>query len=217
VLVGRSGPSDAIREVLQELEEAGARVVVAAADVAREDQIARVIDEVRREGPPLRGVVHAAGVLDDGILTQQTRERFERVMTPKVDGAWNLHGLTQDDELDFFMLFSSGASVLGSPGQANYVAANEFLDALAHYRRAAGLPATSINWGAWAEVGLAAREDRARHLSNQGLVAFTPEQGARLLGWILEHNPVQVMAAAVDWSATAHSADTLFTGEKVRS
>jgi myxalamid-type polyketide synthase MxaB len=200
VLVGRSGPSDAIREVLQELEEAGARVVVAAADVAREDQIARVIDEVRREGPPLRGVVHAAGVLDDGILTQQTRERFERVMTPKVDGAWNLHRLTQDDELDFFMLFSSGASVLGSPGQANYVAANEFLDALAHYRRAAGLPATSINWGAWAEVGLAAREDRARHLSNQGLVAFTPEQGARLLGWILERNPVQVMAAAVDWA-----------------
>src|SRR5215204_2151287 len=200
VLVGRSGPSDAIREVLQELEEAGARVVVAAADVAREDQIARVIDEVRREGPPLRGVVHAAGVLDDGILTQQTRERFERVMTPKVDGAWNLHRLTQDDELDFFMLFSSGASVLGSPGQANYVAANEFLDALAHYRRAAGLPATSINWGAWAEVGLAVREDRARHLSNQGLVAFTPEQGTRLLGWILERNPVQVMAAAVDWA-----------------
>jgi myxalamid-type polyketide synthase MxaB len=205
VLVGRSGPSDAIREVLQELEEAGARVVVAAADVAREDQIARVIDEVRREGPPLRGVVHAAGVLDDGILTQQTRERFERVMTPKVDGAWNLHRLTQDDELDFFMLFSSGASVLGSPGQANYVAANEFLDALAHYRRAAGLPATSINWGAWAEVGLAAREDRARHLSNQGLVAFTPEQGARLLGWILERNPVQVMAAAVDWACLLSS------------
>ena len=200
VLLGRSGPSDAIREVLQELEEAGARVVVAAADVAREGQIAKVLDEARREGPPLRGVVHAAGVLDDGILTQQTRERFEKVMTPKVDGAWNLHRLTQDDELDFFVLFSSGASVLGSPGQANYVAANEFLDALAHYRRAAGLPATSINWGAWAEVGLAAREDRARHLSNQGLVAFTPEQGARLMGWILERNPVQVMAAAVDWS-----------------
>jgi NADPH:quinone reductase-like Zn-dependent oxidoreductase/acyl carrier protein len=200
VLLGRSGPSDAIQEVLQELEEAGARVVVAAADVAREGQIARVLDEARREGPPLRGVVHAAGVLDDGILTQQTRERFEKVMTPKVDGAWNLHRLTQDDELDFFVLFSSGASVLGSPGQANYVAANEFLDALAHYRRAAGLPATSINWGAWAEVGLAAREDRARHLSNQGLVAFTPEQGARLLGRILERNPVQVMAAAVDWT-----------------
>jgi NADPH:quinone reductase-like Zn-dependent oxidoreductase/acyl carrier protein len=200
VLIGRSDPSDEVREVLQELEEAGARVVVAAADVAREEQVAKVLDEARREGPPLRGVVHAAGVLDDGILTQQTRERFEKVMTPKVDGAWNLHHLTQDDELDFFVLFSSGASVLGSPGQANYVAANEFLDALAHYRRADDLPAVSINWGAWAEVGLAAREDRARHLSNQGLVAFTPEQGARLLGGILERNPVQVMAAAVDWT-----------------
>jgi acyl transferase domain-containing protein/acyl carrier protein len=200
VLMGRSGPSDAAREVLEELEEAGARVVVAAADVAREEQVAKVLDEARRGGQPLKGVVHAAGVLDDGILAQQTRERFERVMTPKVDGAWNLHRLTQDDELDFFVLFSSGASVLGSPGQANYVAANEFLDALGHYRRAAGLPAVSINWGAWAEVGLAAREDRARHLSNQGLVAFTPEQGARLLGGILERNPVQVMAAAVDWT-----------------
>jgi len=90
--------------------------------------------------------------------------------------------------------------VLGSPGQANYVAANAFLDALAHHRRAVGLPAVSINWGAWAEVGLATREDRAQHLSNQGLVAFTPEQGSRLLGRILELNPVQVMAAAVDWS-----------------
>jgi NAD(P)-dependent dehydrogenase (short-subunit alcohol dehydrogenase family)/acyl carrier protein len=200
VLTGRSAPSIAAREVLNELEEAGARVVVAAADVAREEQVASVLDEARRRLPPLRGVVHAAGVLDDGILAQQTRERFETVMAPKASGAWNLHRLTSGDELDFFALFSSGASVLGSPGQANYVAANAFLDALAHHRRALGLPAVAINWGAWAEVGLAAREDRARHLSNQGLVAFTPEQGARLLGRILERNPVQVMAAAVDWS-----------------
>jgi acyl transferase domain-containing protein/acyl carrier protein len=200
VLMGRSAPSAAAREVLNELEGAGVQVEVSAADVAWEEQVAGVLDVARRRLPPLRGVVHAAGVLDDGILTQQTRERFETVMAPKVSGAWNLHCLTLDAELDFFVLFSSGASVLGSPGQANYVAANAFLDALAHHRRAGGLPAVSINWGAWAEVGLATREDRAQHLSNQGLVAFTPEQGSRLLGRILELNPVQVMAAAVDWS-----------------
>jgi acyl transferase domain-containing protein/acyl carrier protein len=200
VLMGRSAPSAAAREVLNELEGAGVRVEVSAADVAREEQVAGVLDAARRRLPPLRGVVHAAGVLDDGILTQQTRARFETVMAPKVSGAWNLHRLTLGTELDFFVLFSSGASVLGSPGQANYVAANAFLDALAHHRRAVGLPAVSINWGAWAEVGLATREDRAQHLSNQGLVAFTPEQGSRLLGRILELNPVQVMAAAVDWS-----------------
>jgi NADPH:quinone reductase-like Zn-dependent oxidoreductase/acyl carrier protein len=200
VLMGRSAPSVAALEILDELEKAGARVVVSAVDVVRGEQVVGALDEARRELPPLRGVVHAAGVLDDGILTQQTRERFEMVMAPKVRGAWNLHRLTPDDELDFFVLFSSGASVFGSPGQANYVAANAFLDALAHHRRAGGLPAVSINWGAWAEVGLAAREDRARHLLNQGIVAFTPEQGARLLGRILERDPVQVMAAAVDWS-----------------
>ena len=108
VLMGRSAPSVAAREILDELEKAGARVVVSAVDVVRGEQVAGALDEARRELPPLRGVVHAAGVLDDGILTQQTRERFEMVMAPKVRGAWNLHRLTPDDELDFFVLFSSG-------------------------------------------------------------------------------------------------------------
>src|SRR6266571_316995 len=100
--------------------------------------------------PPLRGIIHAAGVLDDGVLLEQTPERFERVLAPKVRGSWNLHLLTQEMPLDFFVLFSSAASLLGSPGQGNYAAANAFLDALAHHRRMEGRPGVSINWAGWA-------------------------------------------------------------------
>src|SRR5690606_30530681 len=107
--------------------------------------------------PPLRGVIHSAGVLDDGALLQQSWSRFRTVMAPKVVGSWHLHQLTRHLPLDFFVLFSSGAAVLGSPGQSNHAAANAFMDALAHCRRAQGLPAVSINWGPWAEVGAAAR------------------------------------------------------------
>jgi acyl carrier protein len=147
----------------------------------------------------LRGVFHAAGVLDDGVLLQQNEERFAAVMAPKVRGAWNLHRLTRDEELDFFVLFSSAASVLGSPGQGNYVAANAFLDALAHHRRALGLSALAINWGAWAEVGLATRADRVKHLTGQGIVPFTPQQGVELMERMLGRDAAQYMGLAMDW------------------
>jgi NAD(P)-dependent dehydrogenase (short-subunit alcohol dehydrogenase family) len=162
------------------MEAAGARVRAIQGDVAQEEQVARALDEIRKSMPPLRGVIHAAGVLDDGILLQLNPERFQTVMAPKIDGALNLHHLTLNDPVELFVLFSSGASVLGSPGQGNYVAANAFLDALAHQRRALGLPGVSINWGAWGEVGLATRPDRVKHLSQQGIAAFTPTQGVEL-------------------------------------
>lgn len=130
---------------------------------------------------------------------QLDEERFARVMAPKVSGAWNLHRLTLEDDLDSFVLFSSAASVLGSPGQGNYVAANAFLDALAHHRRALGMPALAINWGAWTEVGLATRSDRVEHLTRQGIMPFTPEQGLRLMERMLGRDFVQCMGIAMDW------------------
>jgi acyl transferase domain-containing protein/acyl carrier protein len=200
LLTGRSGvASEQARQAVAEMEAEGVRVVVAKADVSDERQLAGVIEEARRSMPPLRGVFHAAGILDDGVLLQLDEERFARVMAPKVDGASNLHRLTLEDDLDFFVLFSSAASVLGSPGQGNYVAANAFLDALAHHRRALGMPALAINWGAWGEVGLATRSDRVEHLTRQGIMPFTPEQGVRLMGRMLELDLVQCMGIAMDW------------------
>ena len=156
VLTGRRGVSDASLQTLAALQATGARVRVIQADVSREEDVVRLLGEIGRELPPLAGVVHAAGVVDDGVLAHQTRERFDRVLAPKVAGAWNLHARTRDLPLDFFVMFASIAGVLGSPGQGNYAAANAFLDALAHERRRDGLPALSIDWGPWAEGGMAA-------------------------------------------------------------
>ena len=126
-------------------------------DVADAESLASALGAAAGGCPPLRGVIHAAGVLADGILTEMTLEQLDRAMAPKVRGAWNLHAATRDVPLDFFVLFSSVASVLGSPGQANYAAGNAYLDALAHASpRAQGLPATAINWGPWAGSGMAA-------------------------------------------------------------
>ncbi len=200
LLTGRSGAaSEAARQAVAKLTTDGVRVEVAKADVSDERQLAGVIEEVRRSMPPLRGVFHAAGILDDGVLLQLDEERFARVMAPKVSGSWNLHRLTLEEDLDYFVLFSSAASVLGSPGQGNYVAANTFLDALAHHRRALGMPALAINWGAWTEVGLATRSDRVEHLTRQGIMPFTPEQGVRLMGRMLELDLVQCMGISMDW------------------
>jgi len=200
LLTGRSGAaSEAARQAVARMRNVGADVVVAKADISDERRVASVIEEMRSSMPPLRGVFHAAGVLDDGVLMQLDAERFARVMAPKVGGAWNLHRLTVEEDLDFFVLFSSAASVLGSPGQGNYVAANAFLDALAHHRRSLGMPALAINWGAWTEVGLATRSDRVEHLTRQGIMPFTPEQGVRLMERMLELDLVQCMGVAMDW------------------
>lgn len=200
VLMGRSSPSPEARAAVDAMEAAGAQIMIALADVTQEEQVAGVLADIKESMPPLRGIIHAAGVLDDGILLQQNQERFARVMAPKVNGAWILHKLTVNEALDHFVLFSSVASVLGSPGQGNYVAANAFLDALAHHRRANGLPASAINWGAWADVGLAARADRVAHLTQQGIVPFTPRQGVQLLERLLHDDPVQMTVLAVDWA-----------------
>src|SRR4029077_20881029 len=128
-----------------------------AADISRHEDVNRLIWTIRREYPPLKGVVHSAGVLDDGILAQLDWERFSRVFEPKVYGSWLLHECTKSLDLDFFILQSSLLSLLGSAGQANYSAGNSFLDSLSAHRRSARLPSTAINWSAWSEGGLATR------------------------------------------------------------
>jgi myxalamid-type polyketide synthase MxaB len=202
VLMGRSAPSDGTREMLTELEQAGAQVVVAQADVSQEEQVARVLADIDRSMPPLRGIIHAAGIVDDGVLLQQTWARFTRVMAPKVAGAWNLHTLTQNMPLDFFVLFSSTASLIGPPGQGNYAAANAFLDALSHHRQALGLPALSINWGPWGQVGMVtalSSRDR-RRLIDQGMSFIPPAQGVQVMAQLLNRASPQVAVLPIDWA-----------------
>lgn len=190
VLTGRSA---------REVEIPGAEVHVIAADIANEADVDRLFREIAAMAP-LRGVIHAAGVLDDGLIGQQSAERFEKVMAPKVRGAAHLHQRTAGIELDFFVLFSSAASLLGSAGQSNYAAANAYLDALAHHRQATGLPALSINWGAWAGDGMAGDGVRER-MAARGVSAIAQEDGLGLLAQLLRPLPgrAQIGVAPIDW------------------
>jgi acyl transferase domain-containing protein/acyl carrier protein len=199
-LVGRTPPDAEARARLSELEARGATIAVVRADVAVAEQMVQMVVRVEAELPPVCGVIHAAGLLDDGVLAAQTPERFARVMAPKVQGAWNLHEQTLGWSLDFFVLFSSATALLGSPGQSNYAAANAFLDALAVYRRASELPALSISWGAWSQIGEAAQREADAYLQKMGVGTISPEQGLELLALLLAQPGSQIGAIPIDWS-----------------
>lgn len=190
VLLSRSKASDSAEQAVAAVREMGCEVLTWQADVAHEDEVALVFMKIRESLSSLRGIIHAAGVVDDGIMLQLDQERFRRVMSPKVIGAWNLHRQSLDDPLDFFVLFSSLASMLGSAGQSNYAAANAFLDSLAYYRRGLGRPALSINWGPWAEVGMAAGYREG--LSRKGFESITSREGMEVLERLLQGDLVQV-------------------------
>lgn len=194
ILVGRSGASRAAHPAaVAALEARGTRVTVARADVADRAELAQLLRAVAESGLPLRGVIHAAGVLDDGLLAQQTPARLRAVMAPKVLGALHLDALTRDAPLDFFVMYASAAGLLGSPGQGNYAAANAFLDALAHHLRRCGRPALSIDWGAFAEVGMAAAQQRrGAQLTSRGLRGLTPAEGLTALAQLLGERRTQV-------------------------
>ena len=188
---------------IRELESLGASVHLASVDVADEGELSGFLDEFRAEGwPPIRGVVHAAGVLQDGLMVQLDAAALSTVLRPKVMGGWLLHRLLQDDPLDFFVLFSSAGSVLGQPGQGNYAAANAFLDALAHHRRALGKPALSINWSAWAGKGFAdsvGGKRLAARLALLGISSIAPKQALEMLGQLLGQSATQVVPVPVNW------------------
>ena len=158
-----------------------------------------MLQEIDSDLPPLKGIIHAAGVLDDGVITQQTWERFEQVLKAKVDGGWYLHQQTRDLSLDFFVMYSSAASILGSAGQSNYATANAFLDSLAQLRHSQGLPATSINWGPWAESGMATDPLVRSQLARQGVVPLKSETGLAGLERLLANQATQGMILEIDW------------------
>jgi NADPH:quinone reductase-like Zn-dependent oxidoreductase/acyl carrier protein len=201
VLISRTEPSEDAAARIRKLEALGAQVVTARTDVSREDEVRDLFAHMDAELPPLRGVIHSAGVLDDGVLLQQTWERFVTVMAPKVTGSWLLHEMTRERDLDFFVLFSSVVSVLGGSASGNHAAANAFLDALAPFRRSLGLPAVSINWGAWAETGAAVRGGVRARIEQRGLGFISPYEGLTALERILQGSDPQIAMMRVDWAS----------------
>jgi acyl transferase domain-containing protein len=201
VLVGRRPPSDTAREAVKALEQAGANILVVKADVAVWDEMAECFDQAASSMPPIHGIIHSAGALADGILQKQSLDSFRKVLAPKVFGAWNLHLLSRKLPLDFFVLFSSTASILGSAAQGNHSAANAYLDALAHFRQARGLPALSINWGVWGEIGAAARLNSDNSSDWRGLKSIPTVSGLKVLERLLsERSRAQVVVLAIDWT-----------------
>ncbi len=202
VLMGRTGASSpAAREAVRAMQDAGATIGEAEADVASDQDVSRVLAEVSRRLPPLRGVVHAAMVLDDCLLPNLDGHRLNAVWAPKVLGAWHLDQHTRDLPLDFFVLFSSCSSMLGLPGQANYDAANAFLDALAWQRQGRGAPATSVNWGFLGQVGYAATHPHiVARFDAIGVLSVAPEQALEALGRVLDRAPAQISVLNIDWA-----------------
>ncbi len=166
----------------------GGNVRYVQADVTDREAMECLMADLRAERGPVRGVFHATGVLDDGILLTQDAKRFRQVLEPKTAGGWMLHELTRDLELDLFVLFSSASSLAGTAGQASYAAANAYLDGLAELRRQEGLPVTSINWGPWEDTGMTADERVADRLRRQGLRPIPPEEAGALLDRLLRRD-----------------------------
>jgi polyketide synthase 7 len=212
VLVSRSGAdAGGVAELVDRLKDAGAEVSVMACDVGDRDAVAGLLAELPARYP-LKGVFHAAGVLDDGLIGSLTPDRVDTVLRAKVDGAWNLHECTRDSDLSAFVMFSSMAGIVGSPGQGNYAAANSFLDGLAASRRAQGLAGLSVAWGLWEQASGMTRHlderDKAR-MSRIGLAPMATEQALRLFDTaMLAEHPVMV-AARIDPGALVDNGASL--------
>jgi mycocerosic acid synthase len=182
VLTARSQPNPRARQAIERLRKAGADIVVECGNIAEPETAERLLTAATATGLPVRGVLHAAAVVEDATLTNITDELIDRDWSPKAFGSWNLHTATIGQPLDWFCVFSSGAALLGSPGQGAYAAANSWVDAFAHWRRAQGLPATAIAWGAWGEVG------RATFRAEGGEIMIDPEEGAYAFETLLRYN-----------------------------
>ena len=208
VLVGRTGPSSAeARDSLAEFRRDGVKVDAVACDVTDEGAMASLFARIAAEMPPLRGVVHAAAVIEDGLIQNIERMQIARVLAPKILGAQHLHQMTLQMELDFFVLYSSATTLFGNPGQGSYVAANAYLDALAEARRAAGLPALCVRWGAIEDVGFLARNQRIKEALVQRIGGTAMHSGTalRVLEELLATNRSGLGVLDLDWPALRRS------------
>ncbi|MXY56055.1 MAG: SDR family NAD(P)-dependent oxidoreductase, partial [Gammaproteobacteria bacterium] len=217
VLNGRRDPDEAAVRAIDDLRARGIRVEVELADVTNAQAIDAMLRRMDASLPALGGVIHSVGVLSDGALANQTWERFEQVLGPKVIGAWHLHRATMNRDLDLFVLFSSVTGVLGNAGQANHAAANAFLDQLAGHRRALGLPGQSIAWGAWSGLGEAEeqRERIAQQLEASGTGWMTPQKGLMAFDRLVREDLTTATVTSVDWPVFAanHDYHPPFLGE----
>ncbi len=202
VLNGRRDPDPSALDIISDLRSTGIDVRQEVADVTDFRAVDDMLSRIDESLPPLGGIIHSVGVLSDGVIENQTWERFEQVMWPKVLGAWQLHKATLDKDLDIFVMFSSVTGVVGNAGQSNHAAANAFLDQLAAHRRVLGFPAQSIAWGAWSGIGEAEeqRERIERQLASTGAGWITPSQGLKALDWLIRQDVTTSTVTAVDWS-----------------
>ena len=186
--------------VVEEIEKNGAKVVAAAVDVADEQQLSSFLNQYRESGgAPIRGVVHAAGVVGLQPVAALDGATLHATLRPKIAGGWLLHRLLEPEELDLFVLFSSFASLLSSPQLGAYAAANAFLDALAHYRKSEGRPGLAVNWAAWSGGGMAARYLEGGRALARGVESFMPAQGLAVLGRLLRQDSAQAGVMRVEW------------------
>jgi acyl transferase domain-containing protein/acyl carrier protein len=204
VLTSRRAPdADALRVIEELTERYRCRIHVFPADIGDESEVEQLLDRIRAELPALAGVAHLAGVLDDALLSQQSVERFRTTLAAKAFGAYHLNRLTEDDELDFFIVSSSVSSLFGSPGQSNYATANALLDGLVAHRRARGLPATGVNFGPWAQGGMASSEAARANLGAQGLVPLEPSAALAALAEVVANGTGQATVIKANWQRAA--------------
>ncbi|AIK95637.1 hypothetical protein ID47_01080 [Candidatus Paracaedibacter acanthamoebae] len=198
LLIGRNKPNQEVSESLQRLKENGATISTLEIDVADPSQVEELFLKITQESFNLKGIIHAAGIIEDGVILNQTIEKFEKVCMPKIAGAWNLHSasIKYDFKLDFFVMFSSISASIGNPGQSNYAYANAFLDNLSYYRRNQRMPALSINWGPWAEVGMATNINPKLP---PGLNFLHPNEAINALKLALELNLTNINVAKINW------------------
>lgn len=201
VLVSRRQAGPAENEVLRRVRAKGAIVKHHRTDILDLSQLTQLVSEITRNMPPLRGIMHAAAVIDDALVINLPPDRFDAVFGPKIQGTWHLHQSTLGLPLDFFVMFSSIASVFPQPGHASYSAANSFMDAFAGYRRGLGLPASAINWAGWLGLGLARETGTGRTIEayeGEGFGSFEQDEALYLLEQALRSDPVQALAARID-------------------